>query len=90
MLSLNNKKCNDHVDRIYPPELEIKDTTYSSTSAAYLDLYLRHDKHGQLTTKLYDKRDYFDFPIVNFPFLDSNIPASPTYGIYMFQLIRYS
>ena len=77
VMSLNNKKFDDHVDRIYPPELEIKDTTDSSTSAAYLDLYLQHDKHGHLTIKLYDKRDDFDFPIVNFPFLDSNITASP-------------
>ena len=90
VLSLNNKAFVDHVDRIYPHELEIKDTTDSSTSAAYLDLYLQHDQHGQLTTRLYDKRDDFNFPIVNFPFLDSNIPASPTYGVFMSQLIRYS
>ena len=80
----------DYVDRIYPSELEIKETTDSSSSASYLDLYLQYDQNGRLTTKLYDKRDDFDFPIVNFPFLDSNIPASPSYGIYMSQLIRYS
>ena len=90
MLSLNNKVFVDHVDRIYPSELEIKETTDSPSSAAFLDLYLQYDQQGQLTTKLYDKRDDFDFPIVNFPFLDSNIPTSPTYGIYMSQLIRYS
>ena len=89
VLSLNNKVFIDHVDRIYPSELEIKETTDSSSSAAFLDLYLQYDQRGQLTTRLYDKRDDFDFPIVNFPFLDSNIPASPTYGIYMSQLIRY-
>ena len=43
-----------------------------------------------LTTKIYDKRDDFDFPIVNFPFLMSNIPESPAYGVYISQLIRYS
>jgi len=43
-----------------------------------------------LTTKLYDKRDDFNFPIVNYPILDSNIPSSPAYGVYMSQLIRYS
>ena len=90
VLSLNNRYFIDHVDRIYPVELEIKDTTDSSTSAAYLDLYLQRNLHGQLTTKLYDKRDDFNFPIVNFPFLDSNPPASPTYGVFMSQLIRYS
>ena len=41
-------------------------------------------------TKLYDKRDDFNFPIVNFPFLDSNIPSSPAYGVFISQLIRYA
>jgi hypothetical protein len=41
-------------------------------------------------TKLYDKRDDFNFHIVNFPFICSNIPAAPAYGVYISQLIRYS
>jgi hypothetical protein len=45
---------------------------------------------GRLRTKLYDKRDDFNFPIVNFPFICSNIPAAPAYGVYISQLIRYS
>ena len=36
------------------------------------------------------KRDDFDFAIVNFPFLCSNIPLSPSYGVYISQLIRYA
>jgi len=43
-----------------------------------------------LTNKRYDKRDDFNFPIVNYPFFESNIPSSPAYGVYMSQLIRYS
>ena len=43
----------------------------------------------QLTT-LFDKRDDFNFAIVNFPFLCSNIPLSPAYGVYISQLIRYA
>ena len=34
--------------------------------------------------------DDIGFPIVNFPFLDSNIPSSPAYGVYISQLIRYA
>ena len=45
---------------------------------------------GKLSTRLYDKRDDFDFHIVNFPFLSSNIPSSPSYGVYISQLIRYA
>jgi len=61
---------------IYPAELIVKDTTDSPNSASYLDLYLKHDINGTMTTKLCDKR--YDF---NYPFLDSNIPSSPAYGI---------
>ena len=42
---------------------------------------LNIDFNGSLATSLYVKRDYFDFAIVNFPFLCSNIPLSPAYGV---------
>ena len=73
-----------------PDKLEIKDTTESDKSASYLDILLNIDYNGRLTTSLYDKRDDFDFAIVNFPFLCSNIPLSPAYGLYISQLIRYA
>ena len=71
VLSLSNSRLGDFVDRIYPIELEIKDSS---------------DSEGRLRTKFYDKRDDFYFPIVNFPFICSNIP---TYGVYISQLVRY-
>ena len=74
---------------IYPRELEIKETTETAASSSYLDFYLYID-NGKLTTKLYDKRDDFNFPIVNFPFLSSNIPSAPAYVVYVSQLIRYA
>jgi hypothetical protein len=45
---------------------------------------------GQLRTKIYDKRDDFNFKIINFPNMCSNIPASSAYGVYISQLIRYA
>ena len=90
VLSLNNDKFRDSLHLIYPSELEIKETTDTTKSASYLDLCLSINSKGQLNTKLYDKRDDFNFPIVNFPFLSSNIPASPAYGVYISQLIRYA
>ena len=75
---------------MYPVELEIKDTTESSTSASYLDLLLSIGRDGQLHTSIYDKRDDFNFHITNFPFLSSNIPTSPAYGVFISQLIRYA
>ena len=75
---------------MYPAELEIKDTTESTTSASYLDLLLSIWRDGQLHTSIYDKRDDFNFHITNFPFLSSNIPSSPAYGVFISQLIRYA
>ena len=68
VLSLNNCKFGDFVDRIYPIEIEIKETTDTIISASYLDLHLAIDDEGRLRTKVYDKRDVFNFPIVNLPF----------------------
>ena len=58
--SLNNSRFGDFVDRIYPIELEIKDTTETDRPTSYLDLFLEIDSEGRLRTKLYDKRDDFD------------------------------
>ena len=48
VLSLNNFRFGDFVDRIYPIELEIKDTTDTDTSASYIDLHLEIDSEGRL------------------------------------------
>ena len=90
VLSLNNSSIGDFVDRIYPIELDRKDTKYTDRSASYLDIHLKIDSEERLRTKLYDKRDDFKFPIMNFPFICSNIPAAPVYGVYISQMIRYS
>ena len=87
VLSLNNLQFKDYLHQMYPSELEIKETTDTPALASYLDLYLYIDNSGRLKSKLYDKYDDFDFPIVNIPFLSSNIPTSPAYGVYISQLI---
>ena len=46
--------------------------------------------NGIVSSKIYDKRDDFDFEIVNFPFLDGGVPHSPSYGVYIFPLIRFA
>jgi hypothetical protein len=89
VLSLYNFRFGDFVDRIYPIEREIKDTADTDRSTSYLHLHLEIDSAGRLRTTLYDKRDDFNFPIVNLPFICSNIPAAPAYGVYISQLIRY-
>ena len=55
-----------------------------------LTIPLSIGRDGQLHTSIYDKRDDFNFHITNFPFLSSNIPSSPAYGVFISQLIRYA
>ena len=90
VLSLKqNTKFAEYLEFIYPRELKIKETTATAASSSYLDCFLYID-NGKLPTRLYVKRDDFNFPIVNFPFLSSNIHSAPAYGVYVSQLIRYA
>ena len=90
VLSINNPAFENYLGQMYPAELEIKDATENNIPASYLDLLLSIESDGQLCTSLYDKRDDFNFHITNFPFLSSNIPSSPAYGVLISQLIRYA
>ena len=91
LFSINNVDFGNYISAIYPPELQLTDTSTSSTEVCFLDA---HIKTGDSTTpfriSIYDKRDDFTFRIVNFPHIDSNIPANPAYGVYISQLVRYA
>ena len=55
-----------------------------------MDLYLSVID-GIVSCIIYDKRDDFDFEIVNFPFLDhGDVPRAASYGVYISQLIRFA
>ena len=54
-----------------------------------MDLHLSIS-NGFVSSKIYDKRDDFDLDIVNFPFLDGDVPRRPSYGVYISQLIRFA
>ena len=90
LIVFNNKKFLDYLKEIYPSQLIVEKANKSDHLAEYLDLTFIIDSGGKLSTKLYDKRDDFEFHIVNFPFLSSNIPSGPSYGVYISQLIRYA
>ena len=53
--SINNSRFAEFLPLIYPPELEVKETTDTASSASFLDLYLEFDDSGQFSTKSYDK-----------------------------------
>ena len=89
LIAFNNKRFGDYVKEIYPSQLTDEKANTSDDLANYLDLTFI-ESNNRLYTKLYDKPDYFDFHIVNFLFLSSNIPSSPSYGVYISQMIRYA
>ena len=70
------------VIRIYPTELQLNRANSSDTEASFLNLLLCIS-NGKVATKIYDKRDDFDFDIVNFPFLDGDVPRRTPYGVYI-------
>ena len=74
---------------IYPKELQLNRANSSDTEVPYLDLNLCIF-NGTVSTKIYDKRDDFDFDIVIFPFLDGDVPRRTSYGLYISQLIRFA
>ena len=77
------------VGQIYPTELHLNKANSSDTEAPFLDLNLLIT-NGIVSSQIYDKRDDFNFEIVKFPFLDGDVPGSPSYGVYISQLIRFA
>ena len=89
ILNINNVYFDNMVSQIYPSELQLNKANASDTEAAFLDLHLSIS-NDIVSTKIYDKCDDFDFEIVNFPFLDGDVPRSTSYGFYISQLIRFA
>ena len=90
LFSANNVDFGNYISAIYPSELELKDTSTSSTEVCYLDTNIKTGENTPFRISIYDKREDFAFRIVNFPHMDSNIPANPAYGVYISQLVRYA
>ena len=88
LLNIDNPYFEGMVNQIYQPELQLNKAYTSDTEAPFLDLHL-FISNGFVSSKNYDKSDDFDFDIVNFPFLDGDVPRRPSYGVYISQLIRF-
>ena len=78
ILNINNVYFDNMVSQIYPSELKPNKANTSDTEADIV------------STKIYYKRDDFDFEIVNFPFLDGDVPRSTSFGVYISQFIRFA
>ena len=74
---------------IYPKELSLVADGSDGSKTPFLDLMLVI-REGVISTSIYDKRDAFDFPIVNYPTLSGNIPLKSSYGVFVGELVRYA
>ena len=72
LLNIDNPYFEGMVN-LYPSGLQLNKANTSDTEAPFLDLHLSIS-YGFVSSKIYDKRDDFDFDIVNFPFLDDDVP----------------
>ena len=80
LLNIDNPYFEQMVGQIYPTELQLNKANSSDTEAPFLDLNLSIT-NGIVSSKIFDKQDDFNFEIVNFPFLDGDVPHSPSYGV---------
>ena len=89
LLNIDNPYFEGMVKQIYSPELRLNKANISYTETPFLDLHLSVE-NGFVSPKIYDRRDDFDFYIVNFPFLDGDVPRRASYGVYISQLIWFA
>ena len=75
---------------IYPQELILEPSYGMGHSDHFLDLNINISNNNKLVFKLYNKTDDFNFEVINFPFLESNIHSNITYSAYYSQLFRYA
>ena len=89
LLNIDNNFFDSMVNRIYTSEFQLNKANVSDTEASFLDLHLSISD-GFVKTKIYGKRDDIDFDIVNFLFLDGDVPRSTSYGVYISRPFRFA
>ena len=87
LFTIDNPAFAEHVPDIYPRELQWNKANTPDTETSFLDLNIKVIG-SNIHSSVYDKRDDFGFPIVNFPWLSGDVPRLPSHGIYISQLVR--
>ena len=89
IFTIDNPEFEKHIPDIYPTELQLNKAITADKETSFLDFDIKvvgSDVH----TSVYDKRDDFGFPIVNFPWFSGNVPRLPSYVVYISQLVRFA
>ena len=87
IFTIDKPAFTEHIPNIYHAELQLNKANTSDKETSFLDLNI---KVIDIDTSVYDKRDDFGFPIVNFPWLSGDVLRLPSYGIYISQLVRFA
>ena len=91
LLTFNNYTLMDeYKHKIYPKELLLNKENDDDKKCNFLDINIKINNTQTITTKLYDKRNDFNFTVNNFPIMSSNILFDRTHGIIISQLLRCS
>ena len=75
--------------RKYSTEMVVNCTNISPRKCYYLDFSISIYR-GKFRVTLYDKRKDYNFNVILYPFLDSNIPNNLSYGVFISQLVRFA
>ena len=84
IVTIDNPDFEKHIPDMYPTELQLNKAITSDKETSFLDLNIKvvgSDVH----TSVYDKRDDFGFPNVNFPWFSGDVPRLPSYVVYISQ-----
>ena len=76
-------------EHVYPPEMVLNKENANDQEGTFLDISV-NVVHNMFISRIYDKRNDFNFEIVNYPDLSGNIPKRQAYGIYTSQILRYA
>ena len=85
IFTIDNFEFEKLISDVYPAELHLSKANTSDKESSFLDLDIKVIGSG-IHTSVYDKRDDFGFPIINFPWLSGDVPRLPSNGIYISQL----
>ena len=89
IFTIDNPEFEKYITYIYSAEFQLNKANTSDKETSSLDLKIKVIG-SDILTSVYDKRDDFGFPIVNFPWLSGDVPRLPSYGIYISQLVRFA
>ena len=89
IFTIDNHAFVEHIPDIYPRELQLNKANTLDKETSFLDLNMKFIGNN-IYTSVYDKRDDFECPIVNFSWLSGDVPGLPSYGIYISQLHRFA